>query len=89
MLSKEEIEKLICGKIEREEKLGNQAGGSGHLSFVEYDIDWIGKPVKTEEGFVIDYRYTLVITTEFTVEPDNPPYTYPKYGKIIIKSNKL
>ena len=29
MLTREKIEKLICDKIEREEKLGDQVGGSG------------------------------------------------------------
>ncbi|KPK84592.1 MAG: hypothetical protein AMS27_09495 [Bacteroides sp. SM23_62_1] len=86
MISKEKIEKLICEKIELEEQLGDQAGGSGHLSFVEYDLEWIGKPQKTEEGYVVEYRYTLVISTEFTIYPDNPPYTYPKSGTIIIKT---
>jgi hypothetical protein len=89
MVSKAEIEKLVDEKIRQEEKMGDQAGGSGHLSYVDYMIDHIDEPVITEEGYRIDYRYTLIITTEFTYEPDNPPYRDPRSGSLIIKAEDI
>ncbi len=85
MLTKEQIEKAVQGQIEKDEKLGDQAGGSGHMSYVNYTVDEIGEPVKSDRGWEAEYKYTVVVTTEFTIEPDNPPYRYPKSGKVIIE----
>jgi hypothetical protein len=84
MLSTADIEKLVREKIEREEKPGESAGGSGHLGNVDYRIESIEKPVPVKGGFRIKYRYTRIITTEFTFEPDNPPYQVPLEGCLII-----
>jgi hypothetical protein len=84
MIAKEDLEKLIRERIESEEKLGEQAGGSGHMGYVDYHIDSIDEPVRTGEGYSVTYSYTLVITTEFTYEPDNPPYRVPVTKTILI-----
>ena len=84
MLTKEQIEVAVRRQIKSDEKLGDQSGGSGHLGYVSYTIDEIGDAVGKDEGWEVVYKYTLVVTTEFTVEPDNPPYRYPKSGRIII-----
>ena len=89
MITKEQIEKAIIGQIEKYEKLGEQAGGSGHLSDVNFIIDEIGDPVETGDSWEVEYKYTIVVTTEFTIEPDNPPYLYPKSGKVVIDKNSL
>ncbi|MBL7110621.1 MAG: hypothetical protein ISS19_01615 [Bacteroidales bacterium] len=89
MPTKEQIEKAVIGQIEKYEKLGEQAGGSGHLSDVNFIIDEIGDPVETGEGWEVEYKYTAVITSEFTIEPDNPPYRYPKSGKVILEKKNL
>ena len=89
MLTKEQIEEAVIRQIEKYEKLGEQAGGSGHLSNVDFIIDEIGDPVETGEGWEVEYKYTIVVTTEFTYEPDNPPYRYPKSGKVVIDKNSL
>ena len=89
MISKSDIEKLVDEKIRKDEKPGDRAGGSGHLSWVDYVVDRIDGPVRTEEGYRVDYKYTLIISTEFTYEPDNPPYQEPKSGSLIIKATDL
>ena len=84
MITPEELEKIIRQKIESEEKLGEQSGGSGHMGYVDYDIEKIDEPVLTDEGYSVNYAYTLIITTEFTYEPDNPPYRVPVSKTLLI-----
>jgi hypothetical protein len=84
MLTKEQIEEAVHRQIESDEKPGDQAGGSGHMGYVDYTVDEIGEPVEMDNGWEVSYRYTIEVTTEFTIEPDNPPYRYPKEGKVII-----
>jgi len=91
MFSDAELKEIVDAQIRKDETLGEQAGGSGHLGYVEYEIDEISPPkmVETEEGqgWQLTYSYTLVVTTEFTYYPDNPPYEY-KYRKTVVVDNK-
>ncbi|MFC2084224.1 hypothetical protein ACFLS9_04130 [Bacteroidota bacterium] len=87
MLPKDRVEKIVKKVIEKEEKLGEQSGGSGHLGYIDYKIDKISDPRKVEEGWVIDFDYTTIITTEFTIEPDNPPYQYHHSKSILLDKN--
>ena len=48
MLTKEQIETAIRQQIEKDEKLGEQSGGSGHMGYVDYVIDMIGKPCEKD-----------------------------------------
>lgn len=84
MFSDEQIEKIIRKKIESEEKLGTHAGGSGHLNDISYNIDDIQEPVKCDEGWEVTYQYTIVVISEFTVWPDNPPHEHRNAKKIIL-----
>lgn len=90
MLSESEIEDIIKNKIDQDEGLGDQVGGSGHLGYVSYTIDNISQPKRVEtdkgDGWEITYDYTLIVETEFTYYPDNPPREY-KYKKTIILDN--
>ena len=86
MLSKDKIRELVKSEIEKKEKPGEQSGGSGHLAHVDYTIDSIKEPVKTGDNWKITYSYTTIITTEFTVYPDNPPYENHKTGEIILNN---
>ena len=87
MPSHERIREIVARKIEHDEQLGDQVGGSGHLGSVGYEIDEIAPAVGVpDEGrglFEIVYTYTLITVTEFTVYPDNPPYT-SSYRKSIV-----
>jgi hypothetical protein len=86
MLSKDKIREIVDGKIQSIEKLGDQAGGSGHLSNVSYIIDEIENPVKEGDYWKIRYKYRTIITTEFNYYPDNPPYEFPHSNEILIDS---
>ena len=89
MTNKEKIENLVRQKIEKDEKLGHQAGGSGHMSHVSYTIDSIETKDTDEEKIEISYKYTIVVETEFTYYPDNPPYEYLYEGKLIIDKKSI
>ena len=86
--SETQLKEIVSKKIEIDEKLGEFAGGSGHLSDISYKIDEIQKPIAIEEGdqkkWRISFKYTKYVTTEFTYYPDNPPYEYPSSGTIIV-----
>jgi len=85
--SDSKLKNIVSAKINEDETLGEQAGGSGHLGYVEYEIDEICRPKKVEtdkgQGWEITYYYTIIVTTEFTIFPANPPYEY-KYKKTIV-----
>jgi len=69
----QQIEKIVRQKIESDENLGSQAGGSGHLGHVSYEINKLNFEEVNDE-YVVEYDYTLYTETEFTYYPDNPPY---------------
>ncbi|MCP4441302.1 MAG: hypothetical protein GY810_20545 [Aureispira sp.] len=83
--SKEEIEKLVHEQIAQNEKLGHSSGGSGHLGCVSYTLDKIDEPTQTKTAWEVHYHYTIVVETEFTYYPDNPPYETPHSGVLILK----
>ena len=53
MFTKEQLNIIVRNKIESDEVLGDQAGGSGHMSNVSYDVDKIDNPVKIKKGWKI------------------------------------
>ncbi|MHA1974008.1 MAG: hypothetical protein ACTSW1_13500 [Candidatus Hodarchaeales archaeon] len=87
MLPKSKIENIVTRVITRDEKLGRKSGGSGHSSYVSFVLNTLGKPKKIQqhgqELLKISYTYTIIIETEFTHYPDNPPQEY-KYQKSIL-----
>jgi len=89
--SDSDLKNIVNAKINEDETLGERVGGSGHLGYVRYEIDEICQPKKVEtdkgQGWEITYYYTLNVTTEFTIYPDNPPYEY-KYKKTIVVDDK-
>lgn len=88
MKSKEEIEKIVRKQIEADQKIGIQAGGSGHSAFVTYQINEIkSKPINKNQ-LEIEYSYTLFVESEFTYYPDNLPQEYPHSKKIIIQDEQ-
>lgn len=78
------IKSIITNKIILDEKPGNQTGGSGHLGYVSFYINHIGPIKKANLGWELEYSYTKVVETEFTIYPDNPPQEYKKKMKILI-----
>ncbi len=71
--TEERLREIIAGQIERDENLGSQSGSSGHLGYVESVIDGIDAPLRSGGVWKVTYRYTVIVTTEFTIYPDNPP----------------
>ena len=87
MFSETKLRDIVTAKIEQDEILGEQAGGSGHLGYVSYELNEIEEPEKVQtdkgQGWEIVYTYTIVVETEFTYYPENPPHEY-RYKKRII-----
>jgi len=86
-MDKDVLEQLVSEQIEKTEKLGDRAGGSGHMSHVSFRIDKIKSRKLDREKTEISYEYTLMVETEFTYYPDNPPYEYPNVGKLVVDKN--
>ena len=87
MFSDSELKEIVEAKIKRDEDLGERAGGSGHLGFVSFELLGIQDPktivLKDVECCEITYTYVIIVETEFTYYPDNPPYEH-KYQKTIV-----
>ncbi|MFC2102647.1 hypothetical protein ACFLS7_06590 [Bacteroidota bacterium] len=86
MLTEEKIKEIVDAHILKTEKLGDRAGGSGHMSFVYHRIDGIESRPLNEGKTEISFDYTLLTETEFTYYPDNPPYESPYKGVIVVNS---
>ncbi len=88
MFEEAELEEIVNKIIAQDENLGDQAGSSGHLGNVSCEIKEIGtaKKVESDNGdkWEITYTYTIVVVTEFTIYPDNPPHENTYRKKIII-----
>ncbi len=88
MFNEEEIHEIVKRKIEADEKLGEQTGGSSHLSYVSYVLNNVKTKQLSDEKIEIQYKYKIFIESEFTVYPDNPPMEYPKTKVIVVDKNK-
>ncbi len=88
MLTDQAIKTIVEENIAKSEKLGDQEGSeSGHLAYISHELGEILPPklvtVQGKTGWEITYTYSIIITTEFTYEPANPPYQY-RYEKSIV-----
>ena len=72
--TEERLREIVETQIASDEKLGSQSGGSGHLGHVDYVLDGVDEPVRQGEAWEVTYKYTVIVTTEFTIYPDNPPH---------------
>ncbi len=88
MFTEEELQEIVKNKIETDEKLGTQAGGSGHLAYKHFVLNKLTSKQLTEDKLEIRYSYTVYIETEFTYYPDNPPMEYPNSGVMVVDKNK-
>lgn len=83
---KEIIKNHIQAYLEKVEKIGQNGAGSGHLAFKFLEIDSLSHPVSFSRdnimGFRIEVHYRILIETEFTFYPDNPPQEY-RYSKAL------
>ena len=83
-MEQEQIEHLVNQQINKNEKLGSRSGGSGHMGHTSYRIDEINTRKLEDDKTEISYTYTLMVETEFTYYPDNPPYEFKNSGIIIV-----
>ena len=88
MLTDGEIKKIVKQKIEEDEKLGYQSGGSGHMGYVSYQLNDIKIMDAAGDTIKVEYNYSTFVESEFTIEPDNPPMEDIKSRIIIIDKNK-
>ncbi len=84
MLTDEKIKDVIESQIRKTEKLGDRSGGSGHMSHVSFRIDDIKSRNLDGGKTEISFSYTLMVETEFTYYPDNPPYEISSSGTCIV-----
>lgn len=91
MIEEENLKEKLTNYISELEKIGENRGGSGHLGYKSLEIKNISEMKENkqiyEELFVILVEYRIIIETEFTYYPDNPPYEYEKHLKIYIDNN--
>lgn len=86
-MTMEEIRNVIEEYIRIEEKVGDQTGGSGHLSNKNIKLFQISEPIPITKNLKsISFKYAVFILTEFTYYPDNPPYE-THYAQTIIIDN--
>ena len=85
-LSKEKIAEIIHQKITRDERPGEQVGGSGHLGYKSFELKSIETTELANDSIQVVYDYLVTIETEFTYYPDNPPTEYLHRKKIILNS---
>jgi hypothetical protein len=88
MITDSEILDIIKNKIELDENLGDQKGGSGHLGFVSYKLENYSHELINTRKIKIIYTYKIFVETEFTYYPDNTPQEYIRKKIIFIDSNK-
>ena len=91
VMEKREIRNIIKKIIETQEKLGDEVGGSQHRANTTYSLQEISEPkplfYEGKDAFTISYVYKILVETEFTYYPDNPPYEY-KYEQNAVISDE-
>ncbi len=83
-MDQETIEQLVNQQINKTETLGSRSGGSGHMGHTSYRIDEIKTKKLEGDKTEISFTYTLIVETEFTYYPDNPPYESSYSGVIVV-----
>ena len=78
---RERIKSIVMSIITTDEKVGETSGASGHLADKSLKIDKLDIK-EVEKGYIVNVEYSVYISTEFTYEPDNPPYHYTKHKEI-------
>jgi hypothetical protein len=71
------IKNKITEWLNKYHQVGENTGGSGHLSLKTLVIEKIEIQEKAD-NLTASIICTIIIETEFTLDPDNPPY-YNKY----------
>jgi len=87
-LNKNTVNEIVRRKLELEGTLGEKISGSGHLTYVSFQlVSYTISNINDNLLFQINFDYRLQIYTEFTIEPSNPPVEYIKNGSVIVDKN--
>jgi len=70
------INHVIKIVLDHDVKPGDHAGGSGHLSYVSYEVKNVLKEDILNNVLNVKCTYDKTVVSEFTIEPYNPPYVY-------------
>lgn len=87
--SNHEIESIVQWHLNSAEPLGDQVGSSGHLGRKSLSSLKLNEIKETAKGFIINFDYTIVAESEFTIYPDNPPPEILKSGTLLITEQLL
>lgn len=92
MLNKEKLGEIIREEINKHHRLGEHAGGSGHLGYRSITKMEIGDPqeftFKNKRAFKIKLKYEIYTETEFLHPPEKDDlYTEHHRETIILDEN--
>ncbi len=92
MFSVVEVEDIVKNFIRTQEDIGKRSGGSGHSGYINFSLEMVSEPrqitFEGEKCWEIEFVYILVVETEFTYYPDNPPSEYSYQQTITITDDK-
>lgn len=77
------INKIVQLAVNQEVQPGEHAGGSGHLAEISFSINSVKREQLKIGLDVVTCFYEKEVFTEFTYEPDNPPYR-SNHEKVLI-----
>ena len=73
MSKKHHIESIVKRYIKSIHKLGEIAGGSGHIGHASLTLDKCDFKQLENSDIEVHFKYTIITETEFTYSPDDFP----------------
>ena len=93
MEDKTELTEIILKKLNEIHKLGEHAGGSGHLSYRSLSKLDLKKPkhidIEGIRAFEVKISYKIYTESEFEYDPDEDDYLTESYNKKITYDEEL
>lgn len=87
------VKELILDRFSQRHKLGEAAGGSGHLGFISVTRIHVWEPREVEAGGqrATEFPFTVetYTETEFLHEPDDDVYYTNRYGGTIVLDGSM
>lgn len=84
MLARKTIIEIIRNWLETDECAEAKAGGSGHLSDIGIYIEKLVTKLDKNQMIFVEVEYKVIVDSEFTYYPDNPPKGYKYYKSFLI-----
>ncbi|MHA1380457.1 MAG: hypothetical protein ACTSRG_18995 [Candidatus Helarchaeota archaeon] len=93
MVDEKELERIVREEISKKRKLGEYAGGSGHLAFTRIIKFSLGEPkeilYRETKVYEVICEYNIHTETEFLHSPENDIYYTKSYKDRIIFDKEL